>query len=135
MNKLVRTVSMVFAAGVLGGLANSLVVWFFGARGVTAALGVRIAPHLSAAWLYPRLVWGGIWGGLFLIPLLRNSIFWRGFLWSLCPSVVQLLVVFPSKAANGMLGFHLGTLTPAFVVFFNLVWGIVAAAWLKMGRG
>ena len=125
---------MVFAAGVLGGLANSLVVWFFGARGITAALGVRIAPHLSPAWLYPRLVWGGIWGALFLIPLVRNSIFWRGFLWSLGPSAVQLLVVFPSKAANGMFGLHLGTLTPAFVVFFNLVWGVVAATWLKMGK-
>ena len=54
-------ISLVFAAGCLGGLVNSLAVWLSGLYGLTATLGVKIAPQLSAAWLYPRIVWGGIW--------------------------------------------------------------------------
>ena len=72
MNNLVRKISLVFAAGVLGGLLNSLAVWGAGELGITAAAGVKIAPKLSAAWLYPRLVWGGIWGILFLVPMMQK---------------------------------------------------------------
>jgi len=134
MNQIVRRLGMVFSAGALGGLVNSLAVWFFGAKGITASLGVNMAPHLTASWLYPRIVWGGIFGALFLVPVLRGSIFWRGLLWSLGPTAVQLLVVFPTKAGKGMMGFELGTLTPVFVLFFNFVWGFFAALWLTATR-
>ncbi len=36
-----------------------------------AALGVKIAPAFTPAWLYQRLVWGGLWGWLFLLPVNR----------------------------------------------------------------
>jgi hypothetical protein len=72
MNNLAKKLSLVFAAGCLGGLLNSLAVWIFGVIGITPALGVKIAPQLSAPWLYPRLVWGGIWGLLFLLPLMQK---------------------------------------------------------------
>jgi hypothetical protein len=29
------------------------------------------------------------------------------------------------------MGFDLGLLTPAFVVFFNAVWGLTAAIWMR----
>ena len=45
-----------FGAGAAGGLLNSMVVWLFGSLGLSAALGVAIAPHLSPGWLYPRIV-------------------------------------------------------------------------------
>ena len=79
MRNLVRNTSLVFAAGCLGGLFNSLAVWIFGELGITAALGVKIAPQLSPAFLYPRLVWGGIWGLLFLLPLMKTRIFSKFF--------------------------------------------------------
>ncbi len=120
-----------FAAGSLGGLVNGLVVWIFGAWGLTTALGVAIAPTLAPAMLYQRMVWGGIWGFIFLVPLFKRSIFWRGLIWSLGPTLVQLWVVFPMKAGKGQMGLELGLLTPLFVVFFNAVWGWVAALWLK----
>lgn len=125
-----RKLSLVFAAGALGGLVNSLAVWAFGLLGLTTALGVAIAPALTPAWLYPRLVWGGMWGVLFLIPL--HQPWWRrGLLFSLGPTLVQLLVVFPLKAGKGMAGVELGALTPLFVLFFNAVWGLAAAWWLR----
>jgi hypothetical protein len=131
MNNLVSKISLVFAAGVLGGLINSLAVWIFGEYGITAALGVKIAPKLSAGWLYPRLVWGGIWGVLFLLPMLKTRIWSRGFIYSIGPTLVQLFVVFPMKANKGMMGLDLGSLTPLFVVIFNAIWGWSAAIWLR----
>ena len=128
-----RSLSLFFAAGALGGLANSLVVWLFGELGVTAALGVSIAPALSPAWLYPRIVWGGIWGALFVLPIEMGWVR-RGLLYSLGPSAVQLLIVFPVKAEKGLFGLELGTLTPAFVLLFNAVWGLVASWWVRGTR-
>jgi len=131
MNNLVRKISLVFAAGVLGGLLNSLAVWGAGELGITAAAGVKIAPKLSAAWLYPRLVWGGIWGILFLVPMMQTRIWSRGFIYSLGPTLVQLFIVFPMKAKKGMMGVELGLLTPVFVVIFNAIWGWTTAIWLR----
>lgn len=134
MRTLLRSLSLVFAAGCFGGLVNSLAVWFFGEAGITAALGVHLAPALTAKWLYPRLVWGGLWGALFLIPFLRYSVILRGFLYSLGPSFVQLFIVFPVKAGKGAMGLELGALTPLFVLFYNALWGVAAGYWLRHSR-
>ena len=131
MKKLAKKLTVIFAAGCLGGLANSLAVWLFGAYGITKTLGVRIAPDLSPVWLYPRLVWGGIWGLLFLLPVFRSSVLKRGFLLSLGPTIIQLFVVFPYKADQGMMGMGLGALTPLLVFVFNAIWGITVAIWLR----
>jgi hypothetical protein len=131
MKKLAKRLTVIFAAGCLGGLANSLAVWLFGAYGVTKTLGVRIAPDLSPIWLYPRLVWGGIWGLLFLLPVFRSSVLKRGLLLSLGPTIIQLFVVFPYKADQGMMGMGLGALTPLLVFVFNAIWGITVAIWLR----
>ncbi len=122
-----------FTAGCIGAVANSLVVWFFGDIGITKSAGVAIAPALSAQWLYGRIVWGGIWGLVFIFPLFRSNLLLKGSLLSLLPTIVQLLVIFPD-AGKGMGGMALGTLTPVFVLFFNWIWGVVAAAAIKTAR-
>ena len=131
MNNLAKKLSLVFAAGCLGGLLNSLAVWIFGVIGITPALGVKIAPSLSALWLYPRLVWGGIWGLLFLLPLMQKRFLYRGLIYSLGPTIVQLFIVFPMKTGQGVMGFDLGLLTPLLVFVFNAIWGLTAAIWLR----
>jgi hypothetical protein len=130
----VKEVSLTFAAGALGGLANSLVLWLFGAVGLNQFLGVALAPQLTPAWLYPRLVWGGLWGWLFLLPRPKLTYSSRGIIFSLGPSLVQIFVVFPLKAHKGVGGIDLGTLTPLLVLFFNAIWGLVTAVWLKWSR-
>jgi len=132
MGNLAKKITLVFGAGCLGGLANSLAVWIFGLYGITSAFGVKIAPQLSAAWLYPRIVWGGIWGVLFLLPLMKRNIWTRGLIFSLGPTLVQLFVIFPLKANKGMMGLDLGALTPVAVVVFNAIWGVTAAIWLRL---
>ncbi len=130
MAQFLRSVSLVFAAGVFGALLNSVAAWLFGAFGVTAALGIKMAPALTPEWLYPRLVWGGLWGVLFLLPVLRDAPVLRGLLWSVGPTLVQLFVVFPLKAHKGTAGLDLGIMTPLLVVVLNAIWGIAAALWL-----
>ena len=130
MKNVFKKLSLVFAAGALGGLVNSTVLWLFGRGGITAELGVKLAPSFTPAWLYPRLVWGGIWGILFLLPLAQSRPFQQGLILSLGPTIVQLFLVFPYQLHKGMMGLDLGTLTPVFVLFFNAVWGVAAALWL-----
>ncbi len=127
----VKVVSLTFAAGVLGGLVNSLALWLCGALGVNQLLGVALAPKLTAAWMYPRLVWGGLWGWLFLLHFPKLTYPSRGLVYSLVPSLVQMFIVFPLVAHKGVGGIELGYLTPFLVLFFNALWGLVAAIWLK----
>jgi hypothetical protein len=129
-----RKILIYFSAGCLGALANSLAVWIFGELSITKSLGVSIAPSLSPAWLYPRIVWGGIWGLLFIIPLLNSKLIKKGSVLSLGPTIVQLFIVFPYKSNKGMAGMELGTLTPLFVIFFNWIWGLVTAITIKFSR-
>ena len=123
-----------FSAGCLGALANSLVVWWFGELGIARWAGVSIAPSLTPGWLYPRIVWGGIWGLLFVLPFLRSRFLLKGTLLSLLPTAVQLFVIFPYKANKGPAGLSLGMWTPAFVLVYNWVWGIVAAVTIKYSK-
>ncbi|MFP4070616.1 MAG: hypothetical protein ACLFTB_01080 [Desulfovibrionales bacterium] len=134
MSNPIRSLSLVFAAGIFGGLVNGLVVWLFGKYGITGAFGVRMAPALTPGWLYPRLVWGGVWGLLFLLPLLRSRTIARGLVLSLGPTLVMLFIVFPYEMHQGMLGLRLGMLTPVFVLLFNAFWGVAAATWLRLSR-
>jgi hypothetical protein len=123
-----------FAAGCLGALVNSLLVWWFGDLGVAKTLGVAIAPALTKSWLYPRIVWGGIWGMLFFLPLLNARPLSKGTLLSLGPTLVQLFFIFPRVANKGMLGMDLGALTPVLVLFYNWVWGVVTALAIRYAR-
>jgi len=123
-----------FSAGGLGALANSLAVWLCGHFGISQMLKVAIAPGLSPGWLYPRIVWGGIWGLLFLLPILKSRPMAKGAFLSLGPTAVQLFVVFPYQTHKGMAGLDLGMLTPLLVLFFNWVWGVVTAASIQMAR-
>ena len=129
-----KKVLILFAAGCFGALANSVVVWLFGDLGITKSLGVSITPALTASWLYPRIVWGGIWGLLFFLPLVNSKPFLKGTLLSLFPTIVQLFIVFPYKAKKGVAGIELGLLTPALVFVFNWVWGVVTSLTIKYSK-
>ena len=131
MKALLRLLSLCFAAGSFGALVNSLAVWASGHSGFTAALGVSLAPALSLGWLYPRLVWGGVWGLLFALPMSFRSAAVHGLVISLAPALAQLFVFFP-RAGKGTLGLELGALTPLLVVLFDAIWGIAAALWLRV---
>ena len=132
MRNFARRLTLFFSAGCFGALVNSYAIWLLGKYGVTAKVGIDIAPDLTPPWLYPRIVWGGLWGLLFLLPFPRKSSFMRGLIFSLGPSVVQLFVVFPFMANDGWLGLHLGYLTPILVLLLNGLWGVSTVLWLRL---
>jgi|UniRef100_A0A7V6A2E2 hypothetical protein len=130
----VKEVSLTYAAGALGGLVNGLALWLFGLVGINQLLGVALAPAFAKPFIYNRLVWGAIWGWLFLLPFPRLSYISRGLIYSLAPSLVQIFIVFPLVLHKGVGGMELGHLTPLLVLFYNAIWGVVTAIWLQWSR-
>jgi hypothetical protein len=139
LGQFMRRLSMCFAAGAFGALVNSLVVWYFGKMGIPQQFGVSISPALTPSYLYPRLVWGGLWGGLFILNVMRSGFFTgvlgRGVLLSFIPTLFQLYYVFPFLLGKSVMGTALGSFTPLFVIFYNALWGISAALWLYTTTG
>ena len=119
-----------FAAGCLGALVNSLAIWLLGDQGITTRLDIAIAPNLTPSWLYPRIVWGGIWGLLFVLPMLTSRPLSKGLVLSLFPTAVQLLLIFP-QAQKGLGGLELGLYTPILVLAINGVWGVTTALTIR----
>lgn len=128
MSKPARALSIYFTAGALGAVANSFAAWGAGRAGLLHALGVGIAPALTAHWLYARIVWGGIWGMLLVLPVAPGRWLRRGLLVSLGPTLAQLLFFFP-RAGKGLFGIELGLATPLVVLVLNGIWGAVASLW------
>lgn len=135
MHAVLRALALGYAAGAVGALANSLVLVAAADAGLLRALGVAIAPAFTPAWLYPRLVWGGLFGLGLALPWPSGRWVRRGLLLSLAPTLVQLLVVFPWKAGQGLLGLELGAATPLVVLAVNAVWGVAASGVARAARG
>jgi len=128
-----KTVSLVFAAGSLGGVAKGLAAWLCGAAGINALLGSQFAPALTPMWVYQHAVWGGIWAFLFLLPLRKVSYVSQGIIYSLPQTLIALLVMMPNMG-RGLLGLQMGYTTPVLILFFGFIWGIVTSLWLKWSR-
>jgi len=125
---------ILFSAGCAGGLAYSVAVSTFGDLGITSALGVSYHHSLTSGWVYSRVVWGGIWGMLFFLPLSQSNLFLKGAILSLLPTAFQLFVVFPLLGNHGIAGLDLGLLTPLVILFFNWVWGVATGLTLQLSK-
>ena len=125
-----------FSGGLLGGLFSSLAVWLVVELQLPRLAQVTLQPDFTPAWLYPRLVWGGIWGLVYFLTVggrsARSHWIRKGLWMALVPSAVQLFYVFPYTTPHGMLGTKLGTLMPAFVLIFNLVWGFFTGLFTRL---
>jgi hypothetical protein len=130
LTTLVRQASGAFTGGALGGLVDSLNIWLMGKVGISDLLGVGMKPEFTAPWLYQRMIWGGIWMLLLLLPVLKGRTAARGMLFSLLPSAMMLFLVLPSMG-KGMLGLGFGSLTPVVVIGLNLIYGLVASFWYQ----
>ncbi len=135
MRKLLRGLSLAFTAGAFGAFMYSVTAYFLGAWGAHRALDVRLIYELTPASLYPRLVWGGLWAFLLLVPVLKRTYcIYRGLVLSIVLSALHFFIIFPYMTNKGFLGMKLGLLTPLVVLFYNAVWGIFAAFWLDYTR-
>lgn len=123
---LLQRAALYFTAAALGGLAVVLTVWAFGQIGVADLFGVAIKPPLAKALIYKQMVWGGIWGLIFLLPIAIKPLWLKGLVMTLAPVFVAVVLLLPMRGA-GFLGLGLGALTPVYVYLVNLPWGLVTA--------
>jgi len=127
---MIRKISGAFTGGAIGGLVDSINITILGKIGISDLLGVSMKPEFTAPWLYQRMIWGGIWMLLLLLPLWKKQTVLRGCVFSLLPSAMMLFMVMPNMG-KGLLGLGFGTLTPIVVIGLNFIYGIVAAHWYK----
>lgn len=125
---MIRKISGAVTGGALGALVDSVNIWVLSQVGFTTLIGVSLAPKWTGPWIYQRMVWGGIWGLLLLLPVFKNRIVLRGILMSLAPTAMVLFKVFPAMG-KGVLGLEFGLMTPVLVLLLNFIWGIVGAYW------
>ena len=119
-----RQATLDFAAGALGAIANRIFLLILG------ALSVIPMPDVTKLWIYAALVWGGLWGLLFLIPW-KASWWLRGLVFSLGPTAGVWFVIYPYVANMGVLGLGRGIVAPFVPLVANGIWGLVAAWWLE----
>lgn len=132
---LFRNLSLGFAAGGVGAIANVAFVAIAAATGLIAAMGISMAPPPMPAFLYKQIVWGGIFGMAFAFPAISRSWIRGGLLVGLAASLVALFIVFPSVTVDGrgpgMAGLNAGQLMPVLVLVANSIWGLAAAWWYR----
>ena len=126
--KIICKLSGAFTGGALGALLDSFNIWFMGVVGISDLIGITMKPEFTAPWAYKRMIWGGIWMLLLLLPIWRNKAILRGAVFSLVPSAMMLFVVLPSMG-KGMLGLGFGSLMPVVVIGLNFIYGIFASFW------
>jgi len=128
---MIRRLSGAFTGGVVGILAESVVLWVLGKAGIMHMLQVTLKQNMSDAWLCQWMIWGGAWMLLLVLPLWEEKSFLRGCAFSLLPSAFLFFMMFPGMG-KGMLGLGYGMLTPVVVIILNCIFGVVAALWFKM---
>lgn len=126
--QVVRKVSGAFTGGALGALLDSFNIWFMGVVGISDLIGITMKPAFTAPWVYQRMIWGGIWMLLLLLPVWRGKTLVRGMVFSLVPSAMMLFVVLPDMG-KGMLGLGFGAFMPVVVIGLNFIYGIFASLW------
>lgn len=101
MNRTKAMASVCFCAGLIGALCNSLAAWLGGRIGLEPLAGVSLTPDWTLAWLYPRLIWGGLWGLAYFItvagPRNRNRWVRKGLWASLLPTAGNSFTSFPTR--------------------------------------
>ena len=139
MNRTLALMCVCFCAGLLGGLCSATTSWLSGNWGLPDLLGVRFAPTFTKTWLYPHLVWGGLWGLVYFISVGARSSrrHWvRKALWiSLLPSAFHLFVAAPYWTDQGLLCMNLGDFAAIFIILYNFVWGLATGIFSRLFWG
>jgi len=119
---ILRRGSLAFASGCFGVILFYLVLRAGIASGLVNAPPPALKFLTSKAFLYRSIVWGGIWGFAFMIPLFAGKWWLRGLLVGLAASAVAIFV------------FRGGAIPPlpqlVTILVLNMVcWGMTAAFW------
>ena len=135
MPSLLQRANQCVAAGAVAGLATTILIWIASQSGSFVVLGLRLGFELTPGWIYQRMVWGALWGLLFLLPFFQAWANWRrGLVWGLLPALATMLIFNPFKDQIGFFGLDLGAAMPVVVLVFSLLWGAIAGWWLDLSE-
>lgn len=118
-----RQLTLGFGAGAFGALILALVSVVLNTLKVQTLIGLPPppAPESYLPLLYRLVVWGGIWGLLFAVPVLNRAWWLKGIIIGVLATLAILFY------------FNPGVTTPpvrfAYVLVLNSIWGIAAGAW------
>ncbi len=128
-----------FCAGLLGALVASFIARLGANLGIQQLAEVLLPAHWSLAWLYPQLIWGGLWGLAYFAtvasPRARNHWVRKGLWASLLPTAWQLFYLFPNHTPHGALGLGLGNFTPVVFLVYYLIWGFFTGLFARVFWG
>ena len=136
MNTVYARMSVAAAAGAVGGVLQTLIIVALSEMSLFQLVGLPFKIPFTLPYLYQRITWGGLWGLLFLIPLLPNTAHWkRGLIFAAGPALASLLFFLPFQDDMGWFGLKMGVVWPVVVVIFALIWGYIAGSWLDRVYG
>lgn len=122
--RLFRQLSLAFAAGGVGVIALVAAMWILKESGALASLGLRPPSPRMPDFLYSRIVWGGIWALLFVLPIMSRQWLLRGLIVGALASIASIFYFNPAWKSAPF----------AFVILIfvaNSIWGAVAAGWYR----
>jgi hypothetical protein len=125
-----RQLTLGFGAGAFGAAVLALVSALLNALKVQELIGLPPAPMPDSylPLLYRAVVWGGIWGLLFVVPVMNRAWWLKGII---IGALATLAILFY---------FNPGVITPpvrfVYVLVLNaLIWGVAAGAWWAFVSG
>lgn len=127
---MLKKISVTFTGGVVAALLMVVALWYLGQSGLLSRINVTLHPELSSARLFADGGWGGLWGLLFLLPVLKAQTVVRGLVLALPPAVFILCYLMPHEG-HGVLGLDYGVWAPLVILVAWLLWGVVASFWNK----
>jgi len=125
---MLKKINAAFTGGVVAALLMTLTMWYLGNVGVLGRIGVQLKPGLSLGQFFTNGGWGGLWGLLFLLPVLQARVVLRGMILALPPAVFVLCYRLP-REGHGVLGLGYGEWAPLVILVSWLCWGVVGAYW------
>lgn len=135
MKHTLKKLGLTFAGGCLGGITATALNIALGLINFPSSVGVSYSQEANVGNLYAGILIGGIWGFIFLIPVLNNMWYLKGIILSLIPTLVQLMVVLPLEGGAKFFNIDVQSLTPVYILSLNIVWGMITAGFLEYTKG
>ncbi len=127
MQKWLREMALCFSAGSAGALAKSGAVWGSARFAASTGLAAHLAGAQYPSGIYARIVWSGVAGFLFLLPLVRNNWIVRGLFWGFIAAALQIVVI----PVLGHGGLHFALIPLLSVLALSCIWGLVTVLALR----
>jgi len=122
-----RQLTLAFGAGAFGACILAIVAFVLARLGVPERIGAS-SPPSDLAFLYRILVWGGIWGFLFVVPVMNRAWWLKGIIIGLLATLTLVLYFAPPLQ-------QAPTAALIYIAVLNAFWGLAAGAWWAFVSG